>query len=124
MDWPGSSSDLAGGYSHSYIQLVHWLTWLASLSMWSFILTKARLILTWLWQCHTPRYRRNRNACTCVPRDMYKNVYIALFIKIKNCKQPKYLSIVEWIHKLQCIYMMDIYITRQMKELQLYTGEI
>lgn len=65
--------------------------------------------LAWLWQCHTSRYRPKRNACICTPKAMYENIYIALFIK--KTKQPRFLSTVEWIHKLQCSYVMETYIT-------------
>lgn len=78
--------------------------------------------LTWLWQCHTPGYRPKRNACLCTLRGVYKNIYIALFIKITNYKKPKCLSTVEWIHKLQCIYIMEIYMTMQMKELVVHNN--
>lgn len=123
MDWLSSSfPDLAGGYSHSCMHLVlGWVGWL--LCMWWFIFTNARLILTWLWQCLRPGRRPNRNACTCAPSDRYKNIYVALFLKNKKLSTQVSVSS-RRIHKLPCIYIMEIYITKQMKELELYTGEI
>ena len=89
MDWLSSSfPDLAGGYSRSCMQLVHWLSWLASLCVWWFIFAKARLVLTWLWQRCGPRYRPNRSACTCAPSDTYKDIYVALFTKNKKLRNP------------------------------------
>lgn len=55
-----------------------------------------------------------KEMCTYALKDMFKNVE-ALFIKVKNWKQPIYMQQWNGIHKLQDIYITEYNITKRKK---------